>query len=599
MPETPPPQSPEEIRLHVEERVREESELLTPPGDTPGDEEIITPQFVRQCLANNKRGDGILYAHLHRYVFLYLKKSQEWYKFSGHYWEPDVFQEYLRGVEKVAIIYKQEADALQPLIDEVGDHLREQKAEVKAATKGVKQAEKAIQKAIKDGTSVADAEKELDEAKEAIANAEEKQRETSTQMAMLLHEQKAFHRRIDSLRKIAGAAECVEWSHVIERPLAITGDELDQQPWLLPCKNGVIDLRTGELRPGTPGDLLSKASPIEYRGFDEECPEWEKFLLSIQPDDEVRDFMHMLLGYSISGLTMEQFIAIFIGPGRNGKGLLFEMLEEILGPLYWAIQSELLLQSKVARSSAGASPDKVALKGRRIVAASETEKGRHISGAMVKELTGNDTINARLLYDKHDSNFRPTHKTFLRSQYVPEGLAKDFALRERLIYINFPYMFVDDPVAKALEDPLNAEWYRPKDRDLKARLLAERSGILAWHVRGFARWYADGKLKPPKQIRQNVEDLQRSEDYVMRFIEDRCEPAPDSHFEVYSHIYYSFVDWFCEEECIDKDDKNQQKRIPSSKTISKELKLKGYRSPDKKETGGTKRVYGLKLLITG
>lgn len=596
MSETTPPQSPEEIRLQVEQRIREENEFLPAPADTAAEYEAITPEFVRQCLANNKRGDGILYAYFHREQFLYLKKSQEWYKFSGHYWEPDVFQEYLRGVEKVALIYKKEADALQPEVDRVSDRLMQLKSSLKAANKAVKTAERALEKTAKQGTGVAIAEKELETAREAQAAEVEEAERYSNQLSLLLTEQKAFHRRIDSLRKIAGAAECVEWAHVIERPLAITGDELDQQPLVLPCVNGIIEMETGELRPGTPGDLLSKACPVEYRGFDEPCPEWENFLASIQPDEEVRDFLQVLLGYAVTGLTAEQFIAVFIGPGRNGKGLLFEILELILGPLYWAIQSELLLQTKVARSSAGASPDKVALKGRRICAASETEKGRHISTSMVKELTGNDTINARLLYDKHDSNFRPTHKLFLRSQYAPEGLAKDFALKERLIYINFPYMFVDDPVAKAKEDPAKAQWFRLKDRGLKARLIAELPGILAWLVRGTARWLADGKLKPPKQILQNAEDLQRSEDYLLRFIEECCEPAPDSHFEIYNHIYTSFVRWYCEEECIDPDG-GDKKYIPTSKTISKDLKLKGYRSPDKKETGGTKRVHGLRLVV--
>lgn len=598
MSETPPPQTPDEIRAQVETRIREEHELLPPPEPTPqGGETQVDADLVRQCLANNERGDGILYSRLHRDKFVYVKKSQEWLKFNEHYWEQDVYQEFLRKVETVAIRYKDSADALQPGIDLSSEALHEHRSALKTVVKAVSEAEKAIKSAVKDGSGLVEAEQKHEQAKSVVAELEEAARVESINLGKLLGEQKAYHRRIDRLRSINGASKCAEWAHIVEHPLAISGDELDQQPWLLPCKNGIIDLRTGELRAGSPSDWLTKACPVEYSGFHEPCPEWEKFLASIQPDKQILEFLQPLFGYGITGHSLEQFIAVFIGPGRNGKGILFEILEMILGPLYWTVQSELLLENKNARSSAGASPDIVALKGRRICAASETDQGRRISCARVKELTGSDTLNARLLYDKHDTNFRPTHKLFLRTNNVPEGLTKDFALRERLIYITFPFRFVDDPEAKAKEDPQHAEFYRLKDRNLKARLVQELPGILSWLVRGCAQWQADGKLDPPASVRTAIEELHNSEDFVGRFITECCEQAEDSHSEIYSHIYGSFTRWYCEEECIDKDDKVAAKYIPSSKRVSKELKDKGYKSPDKVTTSGVKRILGLRLLV--
>ena len=590
-------QSLDEIKVQVAERIREENELLPPPADTPNIQNVINSDMVRQCLENNERGDGILYSQLHRDQFVFVKKLQEWFKFSGHYWESDVYQEHLRVVEKVATTYLEQSDSLQPGIDRLNNKLVEQKYAVKSASNRVKEAERIIRSAIRAGNGISEAEQELDKVKIHDADISDQMRETSIQLQRLVIEQKAYHRRIDRLRSINGATKCAEWSHIVEYPLAITGDELDQQPWLLPCKNGIIDLRLGELRPGVPGDWLSKAIPIEYQGFDTPCPEWNKFLSSIQPDDKVRDFLAPLMGYSITGHSLEQFIAVFIGPGRNGKGLFFEILEMILGPFYWTIQSEMLLESKTLRSSAGASPDILALKGRRICAASETDQGRRISCARVKELTGSDTLNARLLYDKHDTNFRPTHTLFLRTNNVPDGLTKDFALRERLIYITFPYRFVDDPDAKAKEDPSNSKWYRKKDRGIKARLVTELPGILSWLIRGCAEWIYAGRLNPPASIRQAVEDLHTSEDHVGRFLTDCCELTDDpDYYESYNHIYIAFVRWYCEEECIDPDSKEGNRYVLSSKTVSKELKNKGYHSPNKATTGGKKRIYGLKLV---
>ena len=587
---------PEDYTAQVAARVALEAELLPTPEATPVPS-LITPDLIRQCLANNEAGDGILYTALHRERFVFVKKSQEWLRWCVHHWDQDVLDEHIRGALDVAQTYLDECKKLDIPLGALQEELDEVRSALKEANKLVADANKRAKKAAAAGDDTAlEAVHPSGLAAESEAvRLEERQTAIKDQIALLKTEQKAFHRRIDRLRSLAGANHCADWSHIVENPLAITGDEIDQHPMLLACNNGVIDLRTGELHPGSPSDWLVKASPIDYLGFDTPCPTWDAFLDSIQPDEEVKEFLSPLLGYGITGLSVEQFIAVFIGPGRNGKGIMFEMIEQILGPLYWAIQSELLLDNKNARSSAGASPDIVALRGRRVAAASETDEGRRISAARIKELTGSDTLNARLLYDKRDTNFRPTHKLFLRSQHIPVGLTKDFALRERLIFIRFPYMFVDDPAAKAIEDPANAEMYRLKDRGLKAKLMLELPGILAWFVRGCAKWLADGRLMPPASLQKAVEELHLAEDYTGRFLSDCCEPGSDIDYEVYSHLYRAFEAWYKEEECIE-DESPGTKYIPTSKSFAKDLKEKGYRSPDKKTTGGTKRVHGLRLL---
>ncbi len=43
-----------------------------------------------------------------------------------------------------------------------------------------------------------------------------------------------------------------------EASIAVTPDDLDADPFLLNCRNGTLDLRTGELRAHDPADLLTK-----------------------------------------------------------------------------------------------------------------------------------------------------------------------------------------------------------------------------------------------------------------------------------------------------------------------------------------------------
>ena len=66
--------------------------------------------------------------------------------------------------------------------------------------------------------------------------------------------QDRFQSRIWQLRGDARKTKCVKFAHKTENPLAIKGDEIDSNPWLLPCKNGVVELKTGRFRNGRPTD---------------------------------------------------------------------------------------------------------------------------------------------------------------------------------------------------------------------------------------------------------------------------------------------------------------------------------------------------------
>lgn len=577
-----------QMKAQVEARIAEEAEFLPVAPVVEAESDEISSEFIRSCLIHNEVGDGMLYARLQRDQMVYVKKSQEWLLFSGHYWEQDVFDQYVRRVGAVASVYEEEAHSIRPQITRLQELLSELNQSIKALETAVKAKEKLRDQAIKDGDSATSNTLTAEILKETadISNETLRRMNLLNEISVAGESKKALERRVSKLRGQRGAQNCAYWAHIIDNPLAISGDELDQHPYLLPCANGVVNLETGESRPGRANDWLSKGLSIDYTGFNTPCPEWERFLHTSCPDDEVVEFMQELFGYSSSGLTLEQFIAVFGGKGRNGKGILFEMLEQVLGPLYWTVQSELLLDSKNARSSAGASPDILALRGRRIAAASETDQGRRISAARVKELTGSDTLNGRLLYDKADTNFRPTHKLFLRTNDVPVGLTKDFALRERLIYIRFPYMFVDDPLAKAKTDPNNADNYRLKDRGLKERLIKERPGILSWLVRGYAKWQKRGRLIIPESCLQDAKKLEEDEDIIGQFISACCEQAPISHKETFKHIYGAFAEWMIEAQGTRKED------IQSSKWFGKEIEKKGF---TRNRSGGSIWIHGITI----
>ncbi|NOQ52301.1 MAG: hypothetical protein GQ578_08825 [Desulfuromonadaceae bacterium] len=561
-----------DIRKQVEARKKEEADQLDPIVPDPkkkGSGGPDDPRFVLDCLDANERGDGVMFAALNRNQFVFDKSDQRWLEFptDGHHWQLDKMGRSITAVEKVALKYQERSAFLTAEINDISDRLADAKASVKTA------------KAKDDDV--------------ARNNAETLAAKLSGEISRLTSKRKSLNRRVDRLRGENGAKKALFWSHSIENPLAILGDQVDQNPMLMACGNGVIDLETGHLRKGNPSDWLVKASPtclpdnIEHylaTGNNCPCPDWDKTIVEILGDEEIAHFFHRLLGYSITGLVTEHVVTVAIGEGRNGKGTIFELLMKIVGDFAWTISPELILEQKNARASSGAAADLVAIDGRRIIVSAETDENRKISGSAYKQLSGGDTIKARPLYQADEINITPTWKLFIHSNHIPRGLTKDFALLQRLVYIKFPFLYVDNPEFEARIKPALAEQFRIKDRGLPLRLEKEAPGILAWLVRGALLWQRQG-LKPPDKIKADVDELRVDEDVLGQFVEQRCIRTPDDpHSEILLKQFYSvFKEWH---------EDNHGDYVPARKTIASELVKRGY----KKDTrGGNVHIYGLRI----
>lgn len=451
---------------------------VVPQGpDVPSD-------FVNQCLNANELGDGMLYAWLHQGQYVFVAQHNEWYYWVGHYWQRDLTDKAAGAVEKVALVYLQEVHAL--------------------------------------GVKIKEAEK-----------AEEKDRAKKFR-----DRRKLFIRRVERLRSERGVRACLHFARLGDHALAITGEQLDDDPWILACANGVIDLKNGKLRPGRRDDWVTKASPVEYPGVKAISADFEKFTDDITSGrQEVVDYLRKTLGYSLTGLSMIHDFYTWAGIGRNGKGKLIEAIANVLGPLAAPIPSEMLLEQPSSRAASQASPDIMALKGLRIAYASETDEGRKFSAARVKWLTGGDYLTGRWPHDKYPVTFVPTHSLILLTNHKPRAQADDYAFWERCRLIRFPVSFVNDREP----DPSRNE--RRADVQMSEKLKAAAPEILAWLVRGCLEWQRDNHLKPPAYVIEATAEYRREEDIVQEWLEEEVEIAPSYQARAVD-LYKSFERWY-------------------------------------------------------
>ncbi|GAB7079561.1 phage/plasmid primase, P4 family [Megalodesulfovibrio paquesii] len=327
---------------------------------------------------------------------------------------------------------------------------------------------------------------------------------------------KLVYKRLNVLRDKSGRENLLECAATIDEPLCITGEELDKQPYLLACPNGVIDLRTGKVSPGQPDQYILNACPTEWTGLETPSPAFMEFLhSSFDGDEELIRYILRLLGYGLLGVRDDHIWAIFHGPrGRNGKDTLMKVVSKILGKaLTIKIPTAMLLQQTFQRSGSQPEPDIMALRGARIAFASEGEAGQKMAMSKLKDLTGGSIITARGINDKLMTSWEQTHLLFFLTNELPKMKSDDDAFWTRLHAVHWPIRFVDDPQAPD---------ERKRDPHMAARLEEERSGILARLVEGCLDYLKHG-LCPPEKVTAYTREQRDQFDDIGQFLHDCCE----------------------------------------------------------------------------
>lgn len=293
-------------------------------------------------------------------------------------------------------------------------------------------------------------------------------------------------------------------------------DEFDAHSDLLNVANGVVDLRTGELRPHDPALYLTKIARGEFKPGATH-PDWEVALEAL-PDD-VRSWVQIRAGQAATGHTPDDKRAVFfLGGGDNGKSSLVTPCLKVLGDYARMAPERLLL------ASTGEMPLEIAgLRGVRLVLAEELPEDHRIRSKRLKDLLGTETLTGRQLYRDYVS-FRPSHSLWVTSNYPPRVAETDRGTWARIAIVRFPFTYSMRPAVGELTA-------KPRLRaDLEVGRGGRDAAVLAWIVEGARRWYEAGMVlpQPPKRVRRDTEGLREDTDAIMGFAAERLEFAHDA-----------------------------------------------------------------------
>ena len=349
----------------------------------------------------------------------------------------------------------------------------------------------------------------------------------------------------------------------------------DTDIYLFNCKNGTLDLQSGIFREHRPEDLITKVSMVEYVS-DATNERFCKFVEEITSGDKEKAiFIQKALGYGISGDTRYECMFFLYGETtRNGKGTLIESVLSVMGDYGRAVRPE-TIALKSNNNSSNPTEDIARLAGIRFANISEPSRELFLNAAQVKNMTGNDTLNARFLHE-NSFDFKLQFKLYVNTNYLP--------------VINYMTIFSSNRVHIIPFDRHFEEW--EQDKSLKSEFATDgaKSAILNWLIEGFQLLQKEG-FKPPKSVLDATAAYSHDSDKVAQFVEGKL--VEDVGAEVRTSVVYDhYKQWCSDNGCFSENSRN----------FNQELRKFGRVERKRPQSGGEKTTmligYRLKDTIT-
>lgn len=293
-------------------------------------------------------------------------------------------------------------------------------------------------------------------------------------------------------------------------------DSLDENKEILNFQGEVYDFEKLEFRKVTPADRVTKSVgyTIPQIDIDKRCKIMD-FLESIMENKNQLNYLLIWLASCLDGKSRDEEFHILKGTGRNGKGVLRDIMAETLGSgtrgYFGTIASSMLTKERPSSDKPVA--DLLHIKGKRFITANEPEKSAAINSDFLKFLTGNDPIHGRWLYSNAEIIFQPQHSLALLCNDVPKMDANDEALWDRSRIIEFPYKFVTNP---------RNNKQKKVDKNLKTEIKGWGPQFMLILLEYYGKYINEG-LNPTQMVLEATEEVRNENDLYKEFIQQKIE----------------------------------------------------------------------------
>jgi P4 family phage/plasmid primase-like protien len=313
-------------------------------------------------------------------------------------------------------------------------------------------------------------------------------------------------------------------SDLSDDPLGLCREDV---PSIINCLNGELWFKDGQIRfrDHNPEHLLTNQLTADFDP-EAECPEWQAALERIfqgYPDvDDVIRHLEELMGYVLQPTRSMAAWVMFYGEGSNGKSMIAQVLQAIMGPKSSCNISLVDFgDGKSAHAEAG-------LVGKLLLMDDDFKKGTPLPDDVLKRISETKMLTANPKY-AGQFNFVCRVTPWILTNHWPRTNDNSWGLVRRAQVFHFKNTISDSEA----------------DTHLLGRILRnEREGVLYRLIEGWQRLQARGRFLTPKSCRDALEEWKGERNSLATFVRECIEITGNEEDKVNAQdVYDSYKNW--------------------------------------------------------
>lgn len=270
---------------------------------------------------------------------------------------------------------------------------------------------------------------------------------------------------------------------------------------LVVFKNGMLDVRSGNMYANTPDFFSYNGLPFDYDpGADYTW--WENLVSDIMGGEPERvRLLQQWFGYNMVPDVSQEKMMFFIGPPRSGKGTMTEALKSILG------------QEQVAATDMDDMAGSFGyehLMGKLCVTVGDLKTSGHtnVERALQRllNITGEDGVTVNMKGKPAIPHVHLSCRFTISMNLLPALRDNANAIMPRLSFLRFPNSYIGR-----------------EDRGLKVKIKSRGQSIATWALLGLLDLRRSGKFVEPACDLDMVPTVKRLNSPMLAFVEDCCE----------------------------------------------------------------------------
>ena len=299
----------------------------------------------------------------------------------------------------------------------------------------------------------------------------------------------------------------------------VTDINLHQKEKAINTKGGIYNWETKVLTPHNEKTMLLYATNIFNINFkkDAKYNRWSQFVYEIfEKDEDKYDKVALLqefLGYCLTQDVSFQIALLLLGNGSNGKSIIIQIMELILGRENY---------SNIELNQFSNKNYIVELLNKYVNFCSEIDHKTQFSSGTFKKIITGDTLTGDRKF-KDPIQFQAYCKLLFATNDLPITNDTTKGYFRRLLILKFNRSFEG----------------KEKDQNLLNELKGELDGIFNWLLEGLERLYQNKKFTVPGSSIKEKEKYLETSNSVVSFIREKCELVNEQH-EIYDDLFQEY-----------------------------------------------------------